>query len=219
MKSIIAAIFLFVLLVQNFAFSQGLAFENEIRALLENDKIEPPPIGGIVFAGSSTFTLWTDIKDYFPGRTIINRGFGGSTLNDQILYAHSIIIPLKPVQVVIYCGENDFAYNENLTAEEVTERFIMLFNLIRKQLPETKITYVSMKPSPARWHLAGKKESANRLIRTFISSRPDASFVDIWDLMLNERQMPDSSLFLDDMLHMNKKGYRLWQAAIEKEIH
>jgi lysophospholipase L1-like esterase len=159
--------------------------------------------------------MWTDVQDYFPDHTIINRGFGGSTLSDQIQYAKDIIIPLSPKQIVIYCGENDIAYDENLTASEVTERFITLFNLIRNQLPEATITYVSMKPSPNRWHLAEKMKSANQFMREFISSKPNSSFVDIWDKMLDENQLPDSTLFFDDMLHMNEKGYRLWQQAIK----
>lgn len=200
-------------------FTQGLPYENEIRTFLENDRLSPTPAGAIVFAGSSSFTMWTNVQDAFPDHTITNRAFGGSTLNDQILYAKNILIPLQPSQIVIYCGENDFAYDENLSATEVSDRFITLFDILRTHLPETRITYVSMKPSPSRWHLAHRFEKANILIEAFIEAQANASFVNIWPEMLYQNSYPDSSLFLEDMLHMNEKGYRLWQQKIEKELH
>ena len=59
----------------------------DIRKFQVSDSINPPPQHAILFAGSSSFTMWTDVQDYFPGYTIINRGFGGSTLQDWIRYA------------------------------------------------------------------------------------------------------------------------------------
>ena len=79
-------------------------FAADIRQFKVNDSIYPPPEHAILFVGSSSFTLWKDVQDYFPGYAIINRGFGGSTLPDLIRYADQIIIPLKPKQIVIYCG-------------------------------------------------------------------------------------------------------------------
>jgi lysophospholipase L1-like esterase len=190
-------------------------FASDIRKFKESDKISPPPAQAIVFAGSSSFTMWTDVQDYFPGYVIVNRGFGGSTLLDQIRFANDIILPYFPCQIVIYCGENDLAASDTVTPGMVVERFRQLFGHIRSVLPEVKITYVSMKPSPSRWHLSQKMIEANFNIWLFIESEDNANFVNIWDKMLNESNMPDSSLFLDDMLHMNASGYKIWQKAIE----
>jgi len=202
------------------AFSQEADFPYaaDIRKFKESDKIIPPQQHAILFAGSSSFTMWTDVQDYFPEVTIINRGFGGSTLPDQIHYAEDIIFPYKPKQIVIYCGENDLASSDTVTAEMVAQRFITLFNLMRAKLPEVQITYVSMKPSPSRWHLADKMIKGNISIREFLEKQQNTGFVNIWDAMLNEENMPDPSLFLEDMLHMNAGGYRIWQKKIEPEL-
>jgi lysophospholipase L1-like esterase len=192
----------------------GYPFSADIRHFKETDSINPPPQHAILFAGSSSFTIWKDVQDYFPGYTIINRGFGGSTLADQIHYASDIIFPYSPCQVVIYCGENDLASSDSVTADVVLDRFTYLFNLIRAGLPDARISYICMKPSPSRWHLAEKMTEANFNIRLFLEFQENADFVNVWDKMLNQDNLPDSSLFLEDMLHMNAKGYTIWQKAI-----
>src|SRR5689334_20477657 len=82
-------------------------FWNDIQNFKKQDAQKAPPKNAILFVGSSSFTNWTDVSDYFPGYTIINRGFGGSSLPDVIRYADDIIFPYHPKQIVIYCGEND----------------------------------------------------------------------------------------------------------------
>jgi lysophospholipase L1-like esterase len=162
--------------------------------------------------------MWTDVQDYFPDFPIINRGFGGSSLTDLILFADQIVFPYQPRQIVIYCGENDFASNDTLSAGAVTNRFIQLFRLIRTKLPEVQITYISMKPSPYRWPLAAKFTEANHDIEEFLKEQGNTTYIDIWDKMLNKNSVPDSALFLDDMLHMKAEGYKLWQQEIAPHL-
>src|SRR6476620_3305379 len=127
-------------------------YQNDIQAFKRADSISASPSHAIVFVGSSSFTKWTDVADYFPGYTIINRGFGGSTLVDVIRYTYDVILPYQPKQVVIYCGENDLAASDTVTAAEVVQRFKTLYAIIRQNLPNAVVDFVSMKPSPSRAH-------------------------------------------------------------------
>lgn len=217
-KSRLLVLGILMILFIHSGFCQDYPFSDDIRKFKENDKINPPPQDAILFAGSSSFTMWTDMQEYFPGYTIINRGFGGSTLLDQIDFAEDIILPNKPRQIVIYCGENDLANSETMSGEMVTKLFILLFNMIREELPDVQITYVSMKPSPSRWNLSEKMIEGNNAIKEFLSKEKNTGFVDIWDDMLDENNKPDSSLFLEDMLHMNSEGYKIWQKKIEPAL-
>ena len=214
----ILSFFLLFFILPGFTQDAGMPYAEDIVRFKEIDKINPPPQYAILFAGSSSFTLWKDVQDYFPGFTIINRGFGGSTLLDQIHYVENIVFPYSPKQIVIYCGENDLASSDTISSDLVTNRFVTWFNLVRTELPDVRITYVSMKPSPSRWHLAEKFIEANRNIHKFIDSQTNAAFVNIWDSMLNENNRPDPDLFLDDSLHMNTNGYRIWQKLIQPEL-
>src|SRR3989337_931862 len=145
-------VFLFFLLLTDVVHSQEQkpAFWNDIQAFRKQDAVSLPPKNAILFIGSSSFTMWKDVQTYFPSYTIINRGFGGSSLPDVIRYANDIISPYQPKQIVIYCGENDLAASDTVTAKLVFNRFKQLFTIIRNRYPKVKVTYVSMKPSPSR---------------------------------------------------------------------
>src|SRR5580692_8032994 len=89
-------------------------FSSDIAAFKAQDAQTPPAKGQILFIGSSSFTRWTDVQSYFPTHPILNRAFGGSTLPDVIRYVNDIVFPYQPKQVVLYCGENDFASDPKL---------------------------------------------------------------------------------------------------------
>ncbi len=189
-------------------------FGDEIQAFKSRDSIQPPPQHAILFVGSSSFRKWTEMQADFPGYTIINRGFGGSTLPDVIHYANNVIFPYHPKQIVIYCGDNDVASSDTITAEMVLHRFERLFYLIRKRLPGTDIAFVSIKPSPSRQRMMPVMDSANAAIKSFLKRRPHTAFIDVYHLMLDSTGVPRKDLFVEDMLHMNAKGYAIWQKAI-----
>lgn len=189
-------------------------FIEDIQAFRKQDQLQPPPANAILFVGSSSFTKWKDVSNYFPGYTIINRGFGGSTLPDLIRYADDIIIPYHPKQVVIYCGDNDLASSDAITPDSVFERFRVLFELIRSRLPGENIVYISIKPSPSRIRLREKMDQANLLIKTFLSINQNTAFVDVYHKMLKPDGSAMNNIFLEDSLHMNASGYMIWQKAI-----
>ncbi len=197
------------------AFAQTPRFKKDIDAFLKADSLQFPSKEQILFVGSSSFTYWKDIKDYFPGYPIINRGFGGSELPDLIHYANQIIIPYQPKQIIIYCGENDIADSVAATPRMVLDRFKILFKIIRSQLGNIPIAFVSIKPSPSRWKLEKKFLKANRLIKRYLKRDATATYVNIHDAMLLPNGSVNPELFIKDNLHMNAKGYEIWQKKIE----
>jgi lysophospholipase L1-like esterase len=191
------------------------AFWEDIQAFKKQDSISFPPKNAILFIGSSTFTMWTKAQDDFPGYTIINRAFGGSSLPDLIRYVEDIIFPYQPKQIVIYCGDNDLAASDTITAQIVFERFKNLFQLIRSGMEKVPVVFVSIKPSPSRWHLKYKAVEANEMIRKYLKKKKRAKFVSVWKEMLGPDGKPLDTLFLEDKLHMNERGYTIWQKLIE----
>ncbi|MBK7172458.1 MAG: G-D-S-L family lipolytic protein [Bacteroidales bacterium] len=190
----------------------------DILQFRQSDSLIPPPANPILFIGSSSFTMWKDVNDYFPDKPIINRAYGGSCLTDLIRDYPITVLPYKPKQIVIYCGENDFAREDTLLPEDILERFSRLFSILRINLPETKITFVSMKPSPSRWHLREKYLEGNRLIRKYIRKQDNADYIDVWSKMLNDKKEPKPEIFLEDQLHMNPQGYLIWKKAIYRHL-
>lgn len=191
-------------------------FIEEIKAFRKTDSLVHTPQGKILFVGSSTFTNWRDIAHYFPGYPIVNRGFGGSSLPDVIRYAEDVIITYAPKQIFIYCGENDFAGDPNLPVDSVVNRFIQLSTIIRTKLKKTvEVNYVSMKPSVARWHLQPKYIAANQAIQAFISTQKNMQYIDLQAPMMDATgQMVRKDIFVQDNLHMNATGYKIWQKVL-----
>ena len=190
-------------------------FINEINDFKKKDAAQAPPANPILFIGSSSFTNWKDVQQYFPQYTILNRGFGGSSLPHLIMYANDIIFPYQPKQIVIYCGENDLTGGDHVTGKVIRDRFKELHTLIRSKLPDVPIAYISMKPSPSREKYLETMQDGNKLIKKFIRKKKNTRFIDVYHAMLEKDGSIKKDIFLSDNLHMNAKGYAIWQPIIQ----
>jgi len=209
------AFLLFALMTSASLLAQQQApFRDEMDVFKKADSLNPPPAHPIVFTGSSSFRKWTGVREAFAGYPIINRGFGGSTFPDVVRYTEEVIFKYNPRQIVLYCGDNDLASNDSVTAQVVFGRFTELFHLIRSRLKNADILYVSIKPSPSREKLMPRMEAANRLISEFLRKQKHAAFVDVYHAMLTPEGRPMEDIFEEDKLHMNVKGYAIWQKII-----
>jgi lysophospholipase L1-like esterase len=209
------ALLLILFCIEAVAQNSKPAFWQDIQNFSKQDSVQTPPSHPILFVGSSSFTRWTDVQNYFPGFTILNRGFGGSTLADVLRYEEDVIFKYNPKQIVIYCGENDIASSDTIRAATVFNRFQNLYSEIRAVYPNVPVVYVSLKPSPSRWHLKEKAMAVNNLIEKFLKGQKNAEFISVWNAMLGPDGKPIRELFVEDNLHMNAKGYAIWQKKIE----
>ncbi len=196
-------------------YAQQPPFYSDIQAFKKKDAEKFPARNQILFVGSSSFTKWTDVQDYFPAYPIINRGFGGSQLTDVIRYAGQVIYPYHAKQIVIYCGENDLAASDTVSAATVVARFKTLFGMIRGNLDDVPVLFVSLKPSPSREKLMAKMQAANTAIKRFLAKDRHAAFANVYDKMLLPDGKPRPDIFLSDNLHMNAKGYAIWQKVLQ----
>lgn len=193
-------------------------FYDEIQSFKSQDSQHFPGKNLILFTGSSSIRMWEHLQDMFPSYPVINRGFGGSTLVDLERYLNDIVFPYEPKQIVIYSGDNDIASSNSITADSVLNRFKKVFDKIRGRLPNTGILYIAIKPSPSRAEFQPVMKEANDKIKKFLSGKSSSVFVDVYSLMLTPDGKPDPSLFREDMLHMNEKGYAIWQKAIQPHL-
>jgi lysophospholipase L1-like esterase len=215
MKKIYQYSLLLMLSLFSYRIVTAQPFYEDILVFKKQDSIAFPPKQAILLVGSSSFTNWKDVQNYFPHFTIVNRGFGGSSISDVIRYADDIIFRYQPKQIVIYCGENDLAGSDTVTGKMVYQRFEQLFTLIRSKMPGVPVAFISLKPSPSRWQLNDKMIAANDLIKKYLRKKKKASFIDVYHKMLGADGTPIKEIFTEDNLHMNAKGYVIWQKIIE----
>jgi lysophospholipase L1-like esterase len=187
-------------------------WEKDIAAFEASDKTNPPPKRAILFIGSSSIRMWKTLSDDFKGFAVINRGFGGSQMSDSDYYADRIVLPYQPRQILVYAGDNDLAAGKS--PEQILADVQRFVETVHRSLPEARISYIAIKPSPSRWKLADRMRTANRLIAEFTRSDKRLDFVDVFTPMLDEAGQPKADLFLSDNLHMNSKGYQLWRSRV-----
>jgi lysophospholipase L1-like esterase len=185
-------------------------FADAIAAFLTWDSKNAVPDHPILFVGSSSIRLWPTAVA-FPGRPIINRGFGGAELSDVIYYYDQVIRPHAPSQVFLYAGDNDIAAGKS--AAQVFTDFRELADRVAGDFPETELVFISIKPSLARWSFWPEMQETNRLVAEYVRNRERLRFADLATPLIGEDGRP-ADVFVADGLHLNERGYDLWQAAL-----
>jgi lysophospholipase L1-like esterase len=191
-------------------------WEQDIRAFEAADLSDPPVRGGIVFTGSSSIRMWTTLKEDFAGLPVVNRGFGGSMLAEVTAFIDRTVVPHQPQLVVVNCGGNDI--NAGRSAAQVLRDFQALVAAIHGALPTTRIAYISIAPNPARWAQIETVKAANRAIQEFIGTDSTLDFIDVFPHMLGPDGLPKPDIFLEDRLHMNRKGYEIWTEVVRPHL-
>lgn len=192
-------------------------FEEEVETLLKKTVLLKSNYD-ILFIGSSSFRIWETMQeDLYPIRCI-NHGFGGSRIYDSIYYAESLIFAYQPKIICLFSGTNDIIDGpDTKTPEEVFQLTKELIELIELRLPNTKIVYFSMTPTPAKIHLMSQVLRVNQLVESYFHGKDNRVFIDFSAAFLDINHLPIPMCFQDDLFHLNEQGYHIWQ-TISKPI-
>ncbi len=164
-----------------------------------------------LFVGSSSIYRWKTAAG-FPTSQIINRGIAGAEISDLNYYFDTIVKCYQPTKVIFYCGDNDVAAGKG-TAQILTD-FSMFAERLQKELPHTELLFMAIKPSPLRWALWPEMLSSNHTIKTYCRVSNRCSFIDTATPLLNSAGQPDKNLFAADGIHLNRAGYKIWEAIL-----
>ncbi len=187
--------------------------EETVKRFEDEDRAAPLPRNEIVFVGSSSIVRW-DLKKDFPelGPKAINRGFGGSLLAVSVRYVDRLVIPYKPRIVVLYAGDNDIG--AGASADRILTLFKQFDEKVHTALPNTRIIFISIKPSIRRWAMQDAIHASNIAVRQYAATRPHVTFLDIEPDMLGPDGKPNPALLVSDGLHMTPAGYAIWNAKL-----
>jgi len=199
----------------------NVPYAAEINAFQEADQKQMPPVGAVLFIGSSSIRLWSTLAQDFPEIPVINRGFGGSLIQDSTLYADRIAIPYKPKIIVLCAGTNDLAYG-NKTPQQVFQDYKDFVAKIHAALPDTRIIYLAINPTVARWKQEPRNLETNYLIEKFSvetnSPTEKLNFIDPHTQLLTADDQPQPKLLRADGLHFNAAGYKVWASLVKPRV-
>jgi lysophospholipase L1-like esterase len=85
---------------------------------------------------------------------------------------------------------------------------------VHGRLPDTRLIYLPIKPSLARWSKWSQMQSANSLAENYARDHAWMTYVDTATPMLGGDGRPRAELFVEDGLHMDAEGYRLWSEKL-----
>ena len=192
-------------------------YEAEVRELEKVRLQQELPRNPVVFYGSSTIRLWDALADDLANPRALNLGFGGSTLEACAFFFERLVPPVEPCSLVVYAGDNDLA--DGRSPQEVLSFFRALISKIDRDLNGIEFAFVSIKPSPARFHIIDRVRTANRLIREELETWGRGYLIDVFDAMLDPDGKPQRRLFNEDGLHLSPRGYRLWSKLFSPYRH
>lgn len=181
-------------------------WEDEVRAYEDQQAPDAP----IVFYGSSTMRMWDSLSTDFQAMPVVNRGFGGSNVNEAAHFVQRLILPLKPKQVVFYSGENDLA--QGRTVEQIKQDYLALLEALRGG-SDAPLVILSVKPSWGRWELKPQMDELNTWLRGWCDADDSLTFVDVVEAML-EGGEPRRELWIEDGVHLTPSGYELWAGIV-----
>ena len=187
-------------------------FKEQVEQLSNKEYSFKPDKELVVFTGSSSVRMWKDVQSYFPKYNIINNGFGGSQFSDLIYFYDELILKLGPDILFIYEGDNDIS--EGKKPVTILKQSKSLVKRIQNDLPQTKIVLISPKPSIRRESLKKEYIKLNKKLEKYCKRKDNLEFADVWSIMLDENGNVYQDIFIEDGLHMNKKGYDLWAEVI-----
>lgn len=212
MKTLLFALALLLPLASQARENAHDAWNKDIAAFQDEDRAQPVAPGAVLFVGSSSIRFWKSLAQDFPATRVINRGFGGSDLDDSTYFADRIVIPYKPRAIVVYAGDNDLMGGDS--PAQVRDDFVAFVAKVRGALPDVPIAFIAIKPSVARVKLLPQIHQADALIATWAKSQRAVTYLDVYTPMLDAHGQPRPELFIGDGLHMNRQGYDIWVAKV-----
>ena len=231
MNRFLAALSLFLLLsTSDFALAAAIApapeieaaaiqrWEKDIAALEARDQIESHPADSILFVGSSSIRMWntigTDIAPYHP----IPRGYGGARFSDLAVFARRLIAPHRFQALVLFVANDVTGASEDARPEQVAGWFGHIVDIAQEVQPGAEIFCLEITPTPSRWAAWPMIRQVNRALARECAARPNVHFIPTAHAYLDAAGQPHADLFLDDRLHLNALGYRIWSAIITSHL-
>ena len=190
-----------------------LRFANEIAAFAKQE----PERGGIVFAGSSSFRLWTNLKQDFPDLPVLNRGVGGSVANDLIVNFETVVARHEPKLIVTYSGGNDI--NAKLSVQEAFADYTNFLTIAHERFPRARIVVTSVKIAPSRVQQIPQVHELNDRLLVWSGGKDWVRFVDCHSYLADAGGQPIVSYYREDNLHLNPSGYAKWKEILAPVLH
>jgi lysophospholipase L1-like esterase len=193
-------------------------WEAEIAKLEAQDRSQPDPKDAILFIGSSSIRRWTDLGADMSPRSTINRGYGGAKFSDLAVYVDRIVNPHEFKALVIFVGNDIVGKPNDKTPAEVARLFKYIVGQVRKSHATQPIFLIAITPTPSRFTAWPEIRQANAELAKACESQESLYFISTEKHYLDESGKPLEKYFVEDQLHQNREGYRVWSRIVNEHL-
>ncbi|CAG2111127.1 unnamed protein product [Medioppia subpectinata] len=169
----------------------------------------------IVFVGDSITEGWGGNgkavwAKYYTPRHTFNYGIGGDR-TEHVIYRiqHKEFDGLKPKVTILMIGTNNAASN---TVEDIAHGVEETVKELLVKMPETKLILLGVFPRAEP--LGAKVKQVNTIIKK-LNNDKNVFWLDMWSAYESADGHQKTELYVSDKLHLNEKGYEVWQQTME----
>lgn len=190
----------------------------EIEAFKTLDSTTTYPEKSLLFLGSSSIRLWDSLAEDMAPYPVIQRGYGGAHLRDAIFFTDQLLGKHQPAMIIGFIANDIKGDPADESPRKVKRLFKFFVKQVREKHPDIPFLWVEITPTLSRWEQWKEIECVNKKIKTYCDKTKNLYFVETAAAFLNAQGLPRTELFVEDQLHLNAEGYRLWSSIIRKEI-
>jgi hypothetical protein len=172
----------------------------------------------ILFIGSSSIRLWKTLENDMKPYPVIQRGYGGAHFRDMIFFTNRILADHSLSMVVCFVANDISGSPKDSSPKEVLQMFKIFVKQVRIKHPTIPIMQIAVTPTKSRWKKWKKINKVNNLIKTYCEKTKNLYFIDTIPAFLDDNGQPKPEWFINDQLHLNKRGYEVWNDIIKSEI-
>ncbi len=196
-----------------------IKWEKDISDFARLDSLEKDPEHAVLFTGSSSIRLWKTIREDMAPFPVIQRGYGGARIEDFAFYLKKVVFPHQFRALVLFVGTNNLTGGgQDFKPEEIARYARYINRTVRSKYPDTPIFWIAITPTNSRWKVWDKIQETNTLIQKICNRSRDMYFIETANGYLGPDGLPRKELFVEDQLHQNREGYRIWAEIIKTAL-
>ena len=195
-----------------------LKWENDIALFDSLNLVQSADAGTLLVTGSSSVRIWDSIQTDLAPYQVMQRGYGGAKLSDFTYYADRIIKPQQFKAILVFVANDIAGVEADKSPKEVYRLFKDVVKQVRKRNPVTPLCWIEVTPTPKRWQVSQQIMEASGYIEAYCDRNDDLHFISTFDQYITPEGLPDSTLFREDMLHLNRAGYLQWAGIIKNSL-
>lgn len=157
-------------------------------------------------------------KEDSNGKSVLNLGIGGATYHDFIEYIPTLCNEISFQNVIINLGFNDIHCGYSVS--KIYNDFSTVIKLLRNLNPNCNIYVLGVSPSVLFKNTLSKEIRLNNLLSRKIKNEyENIKFISCTNIFMKDKNTyfdDFESLYTEDGVHLNKKGYLKWTNLFKK---